>query len=168
MRRLLLAVVLACVASAAHADGGRLQMRQAAGSFVVSLFTTPESLGVGQADLSVMVEEGSNVLLNPDVTVTLTPEDGGGAPVVAHLSHVHATNRLLQDAVVELPQAGRWRVAVRVRDAGREASAATELTVASYSARRRTIWTFLLLPVCAMALFAWVRLLKRRKVPAPA
>lgn len=140
-------------------------MRRVAGPFVVSLFSTPEALGVGQADLSVMVEAQGSVLLNPEVTVTLTPEDGGAA-VAAHLSHAHATNRLLQDAVVELPHAGRWNAVVRVRDAGREASAATELMVASHSARRGTIWTFLLLPVCALALFGWVQKLKRRRVPS--
>jgi len=49
VRHLIVALVLACAAVAAHADGGRLQMRQAAGPFVVSLFTTPESLAVGPA-----------------------------------------------------------------------------------------------------------------------
>jgi hypothetical protein len=147
---------------AARADGGRLQLREVAGPFVVSLFTTPESLAVGPADLSVMVEEQGSVLLDPDVVVTLTPEDAGIAPVVAHLSHAHATNRLLQDAVVQLPRAGRWHTVVHVSAAGREASVATDLTVASYSARRGTVWFFLLLPVCAVALFAWVQAAKRR------
>jgi hypothetical protein len=167
VRRLLVVLAMACIAAVAHADGGRLQMREAAGPFVLSLFSTPETLGVGQADLSVMVEEQGSVLLDPEVTVTLTPEDGG-APVVAHLSHAHATNRLLQDAVVDLPRAGRWRAVVRARDAGRQASTATELTVASHSARRGTIWTFLLLPICVMTLFGWVQRLKRRRVPSPA
>lgn len=147
---------------AAHADGGRLQMRQAAGPFVVSLFSAPESLAVGPADLSVMVEEQGSVLLDADVVVTLTPEGAGTAPVVAHLSHVHATNRLLQDAVIQLPHAGRWRAIVHVSEAGREASIATDLTVANYSARRGTVWFFALLPIGAIALFAWVQMAKRR------
>jgi len=148
----------------AHADGGRLQLRQAAGPFVVSLFTTPESLAVGPADLSVMVEEqgGSNVLLDADVVVTLTPADGHVAPVIAHLSHAHATNRLLQDAVVQLPRAGRWHAVIHVSETGREASVATELTVANYSARRGTVWFFAVLPACAVALFAWVQVAKQR------
>jgi hypothetical protein len=158
------ALAFASAAVMAHADGGRLQMRQAAGPFVVSLFTTPESLAVGPADLSVMVEEqgGNSVLLDPDVVVTLTPEDASSAPVIAHLSHAHATNRLLQDAVVQLPRAGRWRAVIHVRETGREASVATELTVANYSARRGTVWFFAMLPVCAIALFAWVQVAKQR------
>lgn len=136
-------------------------MRQAAGPFVVSLFTTPESLGVGQADFSVMVEEqgGSNVLLNADVVITLTSEDRS-EPIVARLSHAHATNRLLQDAVIQLPHAGRWRAVIQVNEAGRHASTATDLTVGDHSARLGTVWVFALLPVCAIGLFAWVQLAK--------
>jgi hypothetical protein len=162
VRGLLVGVVVGCCAMTAHADGGRLQMRQAAGPFVVSLFTTPELLGVGPADVSVLVEEQGSVLLDADVVVTLTPEDAGIAPVIAHLSHARATNRLMEDAAVQLPRAGRWRAVVHVNEAGREASAATDLTVANHSARRGTIRLFAVLPLCAIALFAWVQTEKRR------
>ncbi len=139
-------------------------MRQTAGPFVVSLFTTPESLAVGPADLSVMVEEqgSGDVLLDADVVITLTPEDVGVAPMVAHLSHAHATNRLLEDAVIQLPHAGRWRAVIHVTEAGRVATASTVLTVANYSARRGTVWLFAILPICVAALFAWVQAAKRR------
>ena len=147
---------------AAHADGGRLQMRQAVGPFVVSLFTAPESTAVGPADLSVMVEEQGSVLLDANVVVTLTPEDASVTPVVARLSYAHATNRLLQDAVVQLPRAGRWRAVIQVSERGREASVGTDLIVANYSARRGTVWFFAVLPICAIALFAWVQTEKRR------
>ena len=137
-------------------------MRQTAGPFVVSLFTTPESLAVGQADLSVMVEEQGSVLLDADVVVTLTADEKGVAPVVAHLSHAHATNRLLQDAVIQLPRAGRWHAAVHIRQGGREATAATDLTVADHSARRATVLLFAVLPLCAIAVFVWVEITKRQ------
>jgi hypothetical protein len=154
--------MLACAAIAAQADGGRLQMRQGAGPFVVSLFTTPESLGVGQADLSAMIEEQASgkVLLDADIVITLTPQDGGSGPIVAHLSHGHATNRLLQDAVVRLPHAGQWRAVIEVNEGGRHANTATDLTVGDYSARRGTVWVFTLLPACAIALFAWAQVAK--------
>jgi hypothetical protein len=162
VRRLVAGLVLGCCPLAAHADGGRLQMRQAAGPFVVSLFTTPESLAMGPADLSVMVEEQRSILLDADVVVTLTPEASDVTSIVAHLSHAHATNRLLQDAIVQLPRAGRWRAVVHVSEAGRKASATTDLTVGNYSARRGTVWLFALLPVLAIALFAWVQTEKQR------
>jgi hypothetical protein len=139
-------------------------MRQAAGPFVVSLFTTPESLAVGAADLSAMVEEqgSGEVLLDADVVITLTSEYAASAPVIAHLSHAHATNRLLEDAVIQLPHAGRWHAVIHISEAGREASASTVLTVANYSARRGTVWLFAILPICAIALFAWVQVAKQR------
>jgi hypothetical protein len=118
---------------------------------------------VGQADLSAMVEEreSGKVLLDADVVITLTPENGQGKPMVTYLSHAHATNRLLQDTVVQLPRAGRWRAVIQVSDAGRAASMATDLTVGDYSARRGTVWVFALLPVFAIALFAWTQSAKR-------
>jgi hypothetical protein len=112
------------------------------------------------------VEEQGSVLLDADVFVTLTPEYASIAPVIAHLSHSHATNRLMEDAIVQLPRAGRWRAVVHVSEAGREASATTDLTVANHSARRGAIWLFAVLPLCAIALFAWVQTEKRRALRA--
>ncbi len=119
---------------------------------------------MGPADLSVMVEEqGSNeVLLDADIVITLTSEDAASAPVVAHLSHAHSTNRLLEDAVIQLPYAGRWHAVIHIREAGRAATASTDLTVANYSARRGTVWLFAILPICAIALFAWAQVAKQR------
>jgi len=163
VKRLLVALLLACAAARAHGDGGRLQMRQAAGPFIVSLFTQPESLGVGQADLSAMVEEQASgeVLLDAEVAITLTPENAQGEPIVVHLSHAQATNRLLQDAIVRLPRPGKWHAMIQVNDGGRKGSVETDLIVGDHSARRVTVWTFALLPACAIALFAWVQVAKR-------
>lgn len=151
------AATLGCVA---YADGGHLQMRQAAGPFVVSLFTTPEDLGIGPADLSTMVEDQATgrVLLDAEVFITLTPGDGhGGAPVVARLTHANATNKLMQDAYVRLPRAGVWRAVVDVRHGGREGSAGTMLSVSDHSARRDTTWTLAAFPLLAIGLFAIVQ-----------
>ena len=115
----MIGLLFACTAHL-RMRGGRLQMRQTAGPFIVSLFSTPETLGVGPADLSAMVEqrEGGSVLLDADLVITLTPRTAG-RPIVARLSHAHATNRLLQDAIVRLPHAGRWHALVQVSTGGR-------------------------------------------------
>jgi hypothetical protein len=49
-----------------------------------------------------------------------------------------------------------------VSERGREASVGTDLIVANYSARWGTVWFFAVLPVFAIALFAWVQTEKRR------
>jgi hypothetical protein len=138
-------------------------MRQAAGPFIVALFSQPESLGVGQVDLSVMVEEQGSGRMLPDanVLITLTPEHARGEPIVAHLGHTSATNRLLQDALIEFPHAGRWHAVIEIDDAGRAASVATDLMVGDHSARRTTVWIFAILPVCVVVLFMWVQIVKR-------
>lgn len=148
----------------ARADGGQLQMRRQAGPFVVSLFSNPGALAIGDADLSVLVEQASSgrVLPHADVVLQLTPTDPpGGPPVVARLTRSSAGNRLLSDAVVSLPHAGRWRATLRIRDGDAAAETAMDLTVAPHSARRATIWFFALAPVLALAIFLWMQAEKR-------
>ena len=114
-----LLVGLLCLGCArmALADGGRLRFREAAGPFVVTLFTTPDPLTKGRADFSVAVERAGEAGLVEDaqVDLTLTPVDGRGGPVVLHASHAAATSRWLQAANFSLPAAGVWNVTVRVR-----------------------------------------------------
>lgn len=163
MRAMLFAATLATaaiLAPAAYADGGHLQMRQTAGPFVVSLFTTPEDLGIGPADMSTMVEDQATgrVVLDAEVFITLTAGDAhGGAPVVARLTHTNATNKLMQDAIVRLPRAGVWRAVVDVRQGGRQGSAGTTLSVSDHSARRDTTWTLAAFPLLAVGIFAIVQ-----------
>ncbi len=138
-------------------------MRETAGPFIVSLFTAPDVLAVGPADISAMVEEKASgrVLLDADVVITLTAEDAAGTLITAHLSHAHATNQLLEDAVVDLPHAGRWRAVLQVHEGDRTAEAVTELTVAHHSSRRGTIWLFAMLPLLGIGVFAWAHAEKR-------
>jgi hypothetical protein len=115
IRRLILLALLAA-APLALADGGRLRFRQAAGPFVVTLFTTPDPLSAGPADFSVAVERAGTegIVQDADVTLLLTPLDGGDR-VVLHASHAAATSRFLEAANFTLPRAGQWRVTVVVQ-----------------------------------------------------
>ena len=166
--RVWVALVLACFAAVAQADGGHMLARVAAGPFTVTLFSASDVLAVGPADLSAMVEDTATgrVLLDADVRLALTASQPGTAPMVTPLTPAHGGNRLLESASVRLPKAGSWRALVKVTEAGRTGMAETELTVEPHSSRRGTIWFFALLPVVAVALFAWVRAEKsRRAVP---
>jgi len=68
--------------AAAYPDGGTLRLRQDTGPFMVSVFTAPQPLRAGPADVSVLVQDraSTEVLLDAEVTLTLRPPDG--APVV--------------------------------------------------------------------------------------
>jgi len=143
------------------------------GRLWVSLFTTPESLAVGPADLSVMVEEqgSGEVLVDADVVIVLTSEDARTAPVIAHLSHAHATNRCCRMLSSSCPMQDAGTLSFN-REARREASVSTDLTVANYSARRGTVWLFAIPAICVVALFAWLQVAKqgarRRRMLSPA
>lgn len=164
MRRALAVLAAVVLSAAAHADDAHLQMRQVAGPFVVSLFTTPEVLAVGPADVSVLVEQGATprVLLDAEVSVTLMRHDGGAPPIHARLRHADAANRLLQAAQISLPSPGVWDAAVVVREGGSMATAPAQLVVAPYSSRRGTVWGFALLPAAVVALFLMTERQRRR------
>jgi hypothetical protein len=161
-------VAAACLwasAGPAFADGGTLRLTRAAGPFVVTLFTAPEPLVVGSADVSVLVQERSSAVVRLDATVALRVRAPDGTE--QQLQAVHATtgNRLLQSALVELSQPGRWQLTVEVRH-GSEAAAtvSTELLVGSATPRLAAQWPPLALPPLCIALYLWrARLLERQR-----
>jgi hypothetical protein len=162
MRTLILGGLL--LAGSAHADGGVLRRSQAAGPFVLSVFTAPEPLRVGRADVSVLVQArgGASVVLDASVELRLRAPDGSEQMVAA--AHAAASNRLLQSAWVELPVPGRWALAVTARRASDVATVSCELDVAASAPRLSAQWLPLGLPVLCILVFVWrERLLRRRR-----
>ncbi len=149
MKSLLLVLLLCGVA---RADGGRLRMSRTAGPFVISVFTAPEPLRVGRADVSVLVQrQGSGeVLLGATVELRLQGPDGAQQTLPA--SHAVATNRLLQSALVELPAPGRWRLEITVDG---QPTVACDLPVGPRSRLVADHWIPLALPPVCVFLFAW-------------
>ena len=163
--RLCQCALLLALTLAAYADGVHLLTRQVAGPFVVSVFTTPDVLAVGPAELSVMVEQvvPAQVLMDAEVSLELTCRAHCAPPVHARLTHAGGTNQLLQVAEVSFPKPGIWDAVIAVRAQGRDARAVAELVVAPHSSRRGTIWLFALLPFCAGAGFFWVERVRSRR-----
>jgi hypothetical protein len=160
MRALLLALVLTGVA---RADGGTLRLSRASGPFVISVFTTPEPLYAGPADVSVLVQarEGTAVVLDAAVELRLRAPDGTEQALLA--THAAATNRLLQAAPVELRAPGRWLLTVTARRGDTVATVSCALAVARASPRLGSQWLPLGLPAVCVLLFVWrERLLRRR------
>ena len=137
-------------------------MRTDAGPFTISLFTIPDTLTAGPADLSVLVQDAASGDVLMDAAITLTLIDPTGAPLVVHPSHAQATNQLLEAAQVNLRAAGKWRVGIEVVHGTQSAACATELEVAGRSSQWGTIWFFALLPLAALALFAGVQVRKAK------
>jgi hypothetical protein len=163
MRALVVGSLL--VAGVARGDGGVLRLSQASGPFVISVFTAPEPLRAGRAEVSVLVQERSTVLL--DARVELRLRAPGGTEQTLALTRQAASNQLLHSAFVELRPAGRWVLAVTARRADTAATVSCDLDVAPASPGVTAQWLPLWLPALCILLFLLrERSLGRRRPPA--
>jgi hypothetical protein len=161
-RSAVLAAVLFFEASLSVADGGRVRLRQDAGRFAITIFTAPEPLTAGPADISVLVQDrmSGDVVLDAPVEIRLRPPDG--ARTLAYAA-APGRNRLLRQATVEFPSAGPWTIEAAVRHGAEDATVSTTLTVEPPRSRARSVWPYLAAPPIAVALFAVTYARKRRR-----
>jgi hypothetical protein len=157
-----LGVLVVMLGGVAHADGGALRLSRASGPFVISVFTAPEPLCAGPADVSVLVQtrDGGKVVLDAAVELRLHAPDGTEQRLVA--THALATNRLLSAANVALSAPGPWLLDVTARRGDAEAAVATTLDVAAATPRLAAQRPALALPAVCVALFLWRQNLRRR------
>jgi hypothetical protein len=146
-----------------HSDGGTVQLRQASGPFVVTVFTAPETLRAGPIDTSVLVQdrETGRVVLDAAVNLAVQPVGGTGARFQTRASHAQARNKLLQAVTVDIPAAGWWTMQISVSRNGVQAVVAAKVLVLPAAPRLAGIWPFLMLPPVAIALFALHQALRR-------
>ena len=139
-----------------HTDGGVVRLHESRGNLTVSVFTAPDPLRVGLADLSVLIQSSNDgaVLLDPEVTFTLSPPAGRGGELRLAPSRSNATNQLLQSVEVSLPVAGIWELAVSVRRGGEEVVLTCLLPVTPLPPSWVRLWPLLALVPLAIALFA--------------
>jgi hypothetical protein len=151
-RMALASLVLLAVASPSWADGGRVRLRQTSGPFALTVFTSPEPLAVGDADVSVLVQEAATgaVALDAEVAVRLRAP---GAHSFVERETSQGRNRLLRAASVGFDAPGRWDYEIVVRRSGARAEVGGTLDVAPAVARWRAAWPFLAAPPMAVALF---------------
>jgi hypothetical protein len=141
-------VVVFLAAGLAAGDGGRVRLTQNAGPFTVTVFTAPEPLTSGPADISVLVQDRSDgrVLLDAAVVLELR------APGVSSTRSIPAavgTNRLLKVCLVRLEPEGVWDSTVVVSRAGSEVRVPLSLPVAAAPSPLGAVWPLLLIPPLA-------------------
>jgi hypothetical protein len=153
--RLAAVLVLGVCATGARGDGGTMLLHQDAGPFTITLFAAPQPLQVGGADLSVMVQDRSSdeVLLDPVIDLSVTPEAERGLQQTVRLERGRASNRLLQAATVHFPRAGNWRLTLLVRRGNDVARVSTECVVEPDRSRAVLVWFYVLLPAGVILLF---------------
>ena len=133
----------------ARCDGGRVQMHERAGPFVVTLLSVPDNLVAGPADLSVGVEDAATgeVISGAEIRLSLSPLDERAAsPIVANATYGSSTRGILQAAQVSFPRAGLWHVDLVVTHQGMTGLCAIDLAVGIAHQRAYEVWVAGLAP----------------------
>lgn len=165
-------VLLLCGVSTAFADGGTIQFRQSAGSFVITLFSEPTPVRAGQAnDLSVLCERanGAGVITEAQVLIHLRRPGAGDIMEFALPAKRSKTDKgVLFAAGAKLPSAGKWPVRIDVRAGGDEAMVSGVLDVQPPQPAIMTYWPFFVaVPLLALVFAINLRLRRGRKLRHP-
>jgi hypothetical protein len=165
-RRSIVLVGLAAALRAwpACADGGLVRGSATQNGLLITLFTAPTPLRVGDADVSVLVQDAAtrDALLDTQVTVRVSPQHEGALPATARLSQAAATNKLLQAGTVALPIPGPYRIVVEARRGLTRAMIASDVMVEPALPPLLALWPYLALPPVVVGIFLVQQLLRRR------
>jgi RsiW-degrading membrane proteinase PrsW (M82 family) len=164
----LLALVVLAPAPASG-DGGTVRLVERSGGFVITVFSAPEPLRVGPADLSVLVQDEADAapVLDARISLEAVPPAGAAGVVRLEATRAHATNKLLYATpfTPELP--GAWTLGVRVQRGTDVAEARTVLPVGPARSGLWSLWPYLALPPAAVALYALAAWLSVRRHARP-
>jgi len=168
----------------AKGDGGIIRLRGTQGAFSVTVFTSPEAVANGLADLSVLVQESKSgkVVLDADVRLTVSPPNGlvttqadelCGLPTAAtrlpdeidnpvsvRATRQQASNKLLYAAPLELSAPGNWKLRLLVSRGSDTAQFDCVLPVTLSPGKLAGLWPYLSLPplvVAPSAVNQWLR-----------
>jgi hypothetical protein len=117
---LILLAALASVARPAQAHGGGTPQltNSPAGPYIVSVWTQPDPVRVGEFHITIAVAEKSetreagDLVLDAKVRVQVQPLDPSGESLTAFATREKAVNKLFYEADLDLPSPGKWQVLV--------------------------------------------------------
>jgi hypothetical protein len=171
MRPIYALIYLLASAQIGLADGGAVQLRATASPFVVTVFTDPPQCRAGQVDLSMLVQEDKEPVLDAEVLVSLsaleqarTRRNGAWLPPACAnypatdlqkipLQIAQGTNRLFYSTLVQIPYDGRWQVKVSVRRGADHAIVQGIIEVKPALPPVIAYWQWFLLPFLAIGVF---------------
>ena len=162
---LFLLLVCACPA---YADGAHIALRAVAGPYSVTLFTAPEPLVSGPADLSLLVEDAATGAMLSEATADGVLHCAGAEPARMTLSHEAAANKLLLAAGPTMMRPGSCTLVLRIGQPGSPTVSVTAVLQVGEDHRRRTTLLFaLVLPAGVIVLFLVNQQVKLRRRPPP-
>ena len=148
----------------ARADGGAVRLREQAGGYQITIFTSPTPFRAGPVDVSVLVQDAATGEYLPEARVSLCLKAAGDGRVLEYpATEEAATNKLLRAAEFQLPEPGSWDVAVAVEGPHGPALVRFEVQADEPLPRWLDLWPWFGWPALAVALFGIHRALVRRK-----
>jgi hypothetical protein len=162
---LLFSSLISHPSSLVRADGGAVRVREQAGAYQVTVFTSPTPFRAGPVDVSVLVQDAETGECVPEarVSVRLTARGTGGVleyPATAEA----ATNKLFHAAVFRLPELGWWNVEVAVEGPHGPALLRFEVQADEPLPRWLELWPWFAWPALAVAFFGLHQVLVRRRI----
>ncbi|RME50422.1 MAG: hypothetical protein D6796_02980 [Caldilineae bacterium] len=154
----------------AHGGGTPVLTNATAGPYLVSVWMSPDPLRVGTVHLTVAVIEAASggengpPVLEATVGVRARPLAGDAAPIVTEATHAEALNKILYETDFEVPQAGRWEIALAIE--GPDGPAEVNFSVEVLPSSRRTGWLIGGGAGVLILLIGWMAARRRRSLPA--
>jgi hypothetical protein len=156
---------IVCPSSFVKADGGAMRLRERAGNYQITVFTSPTPLRVGPVDISVLAQDATSGNWVPDMRVTVRLMARGTHQTLEYQATTEAaTNKLLQSAVFQLPEAGLWDVEAALDGPRGHASVFFEVDAAEPPPRWLEMWPWFTWPALLVTLFGIHQVLVQRKV----
>jgi hypothetical protein len=159
----------------AYADGGTLRLSQRCEDCRVSVFTSPGAPCVGPMDISVLVQDAATGQIRDDMpaVVRLRSIELPGLTLQQKATAGAATNKLFHAAVIDVPEAGKWRAEILVGNESYSTSdgdrnfptLAFDFDVASLPAEWLSLAAWLIWPIAVVGIFLAHQVLAARSAP---
>lgn len=167
MRLLALLGLLLAVAVPALANGGTVRVSGApVGPWFVTVYSSPTPLRTGGVDISALVQDSADAVLDVAVAVHAEALDTVAAAITVSATRAQATNKLFKAAKFDIEAPGRWRFMVRVGGVdgvGGEVGFEADVVRRSILDRPLLVAILVILPVLVLARLV----LGRRTEPSP-
>lgn len=100
------------------ANGGIVRISEApVGPWFVTVYSSPTPLRTGEVDISTLVQDSTDAIVDVPITVDATPVGFVAEPVQAAATRRQATNKLFKAAKFDIGVPGPWQFRVRVGSA---------------------------------------------------
>ena len=164
LRMVIIAMFVSTLTGTVRADGGTVLWQRKTGPFIVTVFTAESPLRTGPTDISLLVESADEPHPLVDAQVFITLENESGTTVRAEATHRQARNKLLYCSLINLPEAGHWKMKIIIEYGDERDEVLDHLMVANPQPMLFAYWKLMAFPPVVIVLFVVNQWLRRKTV----